>query len=50
MVAGFLSMVGFVILALLAGEYGDALHKIVVIDVVATLLLLVAAALRLRTS
>lgn len=50
MVAGFISMVGFLILAFTADGYGDKIQSVVVADIVATLLLLVAIGLKLSTS
>ena len=50
MIAGLVSMMGFVVLAFTAGDYGDQIHSIVIADVVATVLLLVAIALRVGAS
>ena len=46
--AGLVSMVGFVVLALLAGEYGASLRSVVVIDVIASAALIVAAVIHFR--
>lgn len=48
--AGLLSMLGFVALAVAQGEVGAMLHKVVVIDVVASIGLVGAAFLRFRKS
>ena len=44
--AGAVSMLGFVVLAVSAGEHGPEIRKVVFIDIAASLALLVAAALR----
>lgn len=49
MIAGFVSMVGFLILAFSAGDYGERIHGVVVADAVATVLLLTALGLRMRS-
>jgi hypothetical protein len=48
--AGFVSMLGFVVLALASGDYGAELQKVVTIDAIALLALVVAALLRVRKS
>lgn len=47
---GLVSMLGFVALALGAGDYGTELRRVVLIDVVASALLLAAARLRGATA
>ncbi len=47
-VAGLASMIAFVLLAYAAGDYGAALHKVVVADVVASIGLIIVLALRKR--
>lgn len=46
MIAGFVSMVGFLLLALSAGGYGEKIQGVVVADVAATVLLVAAFVLR----
>ena len=50
MVAGFVSMVGFLVLAFSAGGYGAKIQGVVVADIVATVLLVIAMGLRATTS
>ena len=49
-VAGLVSMLGFVALAFLAGDYGAKLESIIIIDVAASIGLIVVALLRHRQS
>jgi len=48
MVAAFVSMVGFIALTLSSGEYNEKIYNVILIDVVGTVLLVVAAILRFR--
>jgi hypothetical protein len=48
--AGFVSMLGFVALALAQGDYGEELRKVMIVDAMALAALVVAALLRLRSS
>jgi hypothetical protein len=50
MSAGLASMVGFLILALSVGGYGAKIQGVVVVDVVATVLLVIAIVLRASSS
>lgn len=45
-ILGLVSMLGFVLLVLLAGEYGDKLHRIALVDIAASGVLLVVVILR----
>jgi len=47
-VAGLISMLGFIGLALSAGEYGPKLHKVVLVNVIAAVGLVAVALLRFR--
>jgi len=49
-IAGFVSMTGFLLLAFTAGGYGEKIHSIVIADIVALVLLLIVVALRLSRS
>ena len=44
-IAGLVSMLAFIALALAAGEYGDALNKVVVADVIGSLGLIIVLAI-----
>lgn len=46
--AGFVSMLGFVAFALASGEYGAELRRVLIIDLIALLALAAAAMLRLK--
>jgi hypothetical protein len=48
--AGLVSMLGFVALALAQGDYGEELRKVLLMDVLALAALVVAALLRVRSS
>ena len=48
MVAAFVSMVGFIALTLSSGEHNEKIYNVILIDVVGTVLLVVAAILRFR--
>ncbi len=50
MIAGLVSMVGFLVLALSATGYGEKIHGVVVADVVASVLLLAAIGLKLAAA
>lgn len=45
-IAGLISMMSFVVLAYAAGEYGDALHKVVVADIAGSAGLIIVLVLR----
>jgi len=47
--AGLISMLGFIGLALAAGDYGARIHNVVLVDVVASAGLVAVALLRFRT-
>lgn len=47
-VAGMVSMIGFIALVLMAGEHGDKLQRIMLIDIGAVIVLALAAILRYR--
>jgi hypothetical protein len=48
MLAGFVSMLGFVVLTLASGDYGAELRRVAIIDMIALPALVIAAVLRLR--
>ena len=48
MVAAFVTMIGFIVLTLGSGEYGQKIYNVMLIDVFSTVLLVVAALLRFR--
>ena len=50
MVMGFVSMAGYIVLMLTGSDYNAALTKIMWVDVVGIILVLIAAALKWRTS
>ena len=48
MTAGFVSMTGFLVIALGAGDYGAKIQGVVTADIVAIVLLVTATVLKLR--